>query len=278
MTLSDFQTQEGFFAIAPFDHRGSLARSLKFDLSNSDDVERFISLKSLFMRTLSSHVSAVLTDPEYGLASLRDKAEGTGLFLSLEASSYDSNPDEMTTLLPHFGIQGAKSHQSGAKLLIYLHPRSHTYRQKLDLIEDLATQAQRTGVILLIEPIIYELPGETDWKVSGDEVWTKMYLEVCQAVAPHCDILKVAYPGSPEACRQISQMHRSWILLSRGMNFTDFVACFKIAVSMGCRGYAAGRAVWQEITKIKENKWEDFLKHTAVLRLEELNKILREQK
>jgi hypothetical protein len=61
MTVNDFQTTDGFFTIAPFDHRGSLAESLRLDLSRIEDANVFLMLKHLFMKTLSPYVSTGLT-------------------------------------------------------------------------------------------------------------------------------------------------------------------------------------------------------------------------
>jgi tagatose 1,6-diphosphate aldolase len=106
MTLADFQTTDGLFTIAPFDHRGSLAKSLHLDLQDSAARAKFLELKKLFMSELSPHVSAVLTDPDIGIETLELKFAKTGLFLSLEESGYGDDPNSMTRLKPNWGIDG----------------------------------------------------------------------------------------------------------------------------------------------------------------------------
>lgn len=278
MNLSDFQTSDGLFTIAPFDHRGSLAKSLNLDLKDEKTKQIFLNLKTLFMKILSPHVSAVLTDPEYGLQTLGEKAPDTGLFLSLEKSGYTDDHESMTELYPNWGIDGVKKNNAGAKLLVYCNPGSATIQAKYDLIKKLSDEAKQKEVVFLVEPVLYPLPTSLPggaWK-EWDEAWIEAHLDVCQNIAPYCDILKVQYPGSAEACASVTRMHPNWILLSRGVEYDDFARLLKDSVQHGCRGFAAGRAVWQELTKIDPKGWEKFLEKTSVKRLVELTKILRD--
>ncbi len=274
MTLSDFQNSNGLFTIAPFDHRGSLAKSLNLDLKEKKSKELFSQLKHLFMKTLSPHVSAVLTDPEYGLETIKDKAEAAGLFLSLEKSGYSEDHEDMTELYPNWGIDAVLSHNAGAKLLVYCNPEGKNQQAKYDLIKRLYDEARQKGVVFLVEPVLYSLPGK-EWK-EWDEVWVESHLEVCENIAPFCDILKIQYPGTAEACARVTRMHPNWILLSRGVEYDDFSRLLKDSVQNGCRGFAAGRAVWQELTKLPPEKWENFLATTSVERLKSLTKIMDE--
>lgn len=275
MNLTSFQTSDGWFTIAPFDHRGSLATSLKLDLSNQLDREKFLHIKHLFMRILSPHVSAVLTDPEYGIRTLDDKAAHCGLFLSLEESGYSSDKDAMTILRSDWGVAGVKKHTAGAKLLVYVNPKSSTADAKLKLIESVANECSLAQVPFLLEPVLYPLEQSPLWEKEGDEQWIATHLEVCKTMAPFCDILKIQYPGSQDACAKVSLLHPNWILLSRGAAFETFTDYLTTAARQGCKGFAAGRAVWQEIEKLDANEWEEFLVNTAVPRLLELNQILR---
>lgn len=275
MTLSQFQTQDGLFEIAPFDHRSSLATSLALDLSKADDQKTFLHLKHLFMKTLSPHVSAVLTDPEYGIKTLKDKAVKCGLFLSLEASGYGDDRNAPTTLLPNWGIDGVKSHDAGAKLLVYYNPQSKTASEKLELVKTLSDEAHRKNVVFLVEPVLYPLKKNTLWEHEWDDAWVQTHLEMCSVFAPFCDILKIQYPGNAQACARVTRMHPQWILLSRGITYDEFVPYLTVAVRQGCRGYAAGRAVWQELTTLPSQAWEKFLASTAVNRLHELSSVLR---
>ncbi len=275
MNLTSFQTSDGWFTIAPFDHRGSLATSLKLDLSNQLDREKFLHIKQLFMRILSPHVSAVLTDPEYGIRTLDDKAANCGLFLSLEESGYSSDKDAMTILRSDWGVAGVKKHAAGAKLLVYVNPTSSTADAKLKLIESVANECSLAQVPFLLEPVLYPLEQSPLWEKEGDEQWIATHLEVCKTMAPFCDILKIQYPGSQDACAKVSSLHPNWILLSRGAAFETFTDYLTTAARQGCKGFAAGRAVWQEIEELDAREWEGFLRTTAVPRLLELSQILR---
>jgi tagatose-1,6-bisphosphate aldolase len=276
MQLSDFQTPQGFFTIAPFDHRASLAQTLHLDLAKSEDQEKFIELKRLFISIFSPHVSAVLTDPDFGIKTLADKAANCGLFLSLEESGYSGDHDAMTVIKKEWGVDQIKEHGGGAKLLVYFNPQSKTAAEKLELVRKLFVECKDKEVVFLVEPVLYSLPDQKQWQTEMDAQWTQVYLEVCRSFAPFCDILKIQYPGSQEACKEVSTFHSNWILLSRGVDFETFCTYLTTAVRQGCNGYAAGRAVWQEIsgwTTVAE--WKTFLETTAVERLKKLNEIIK---
>lgn len=275
MTLSDFQTPDGWFTIAPFDHRASLAESLHLDLNNLEHQQKFLELKRLFIKIFSPHISAVLTDPEYGIKTLGDKDPDCGLFLSLEESGYSGDHDALTTLKPNWGVDGVKSYNAGAKLLVYYNPRSSSASQKLDLVKQLAEECKNKQVAFLVEPVLHSLPGVRQWIEEGDQDWIELHLSVCQAIAPYSDILKIQYPGNAEACQAISRFHKNWILLSRGARYETFTGYMTIAARNGSKGYAAGRAVWQEITTLDSSQWEQFLQTTAVDRLNALTRILQ---
>lgn len=275
MNLTSFQTSDGWFTIAPFDHRGSLATALKLDLKTQLDREKFLHIKHLFMQILSPHVSAVLTDPEYGISTLHDKDPQCGLFLSLEESGYSSDKDAMTILRSNWGVSGVKQHSAGAKLLVYINPKSSTADAKLALIESVANDCATAQVPFLVEPVLYALDDSPLWEKEGDESWIATHLQVCEQIAPFCDILKIQYPGSQAACATVSTLHPNWILLSRGAAFDIFKEYLRTAARQGCKGFAAGRAVWQEIEDLDAREWEGFLRTTAVPRLQELIRILR---
>jgi tagatose-1,6-bisphosphate aldolase len=270
MTLADFQTPDGFFAIAPFDHRSSLAQSLKLDLKKPEHAALFLRLKHLFMKILSPHVSAVLTDPEYGIQTIGDKADTAGLFLSIEESGYSGDHEAMTSLKPNWGIDGVKAHGAGAKLLLYYNPAAPNAKDKVALVSQLFDEAKSKEVIFLVEPVLYATSGKKLWGEEWDPLWIQTHLEVCETFAPLCDILKVQYPGSPEACAAVTRMHPNWLLLSRGVDYGQFLVFLKTALAQGCRGFAAGRAIWRELTMLPSEEWEKFLQTTAVDRLEEL--------
>ena len=275
MDLSQFQTPNGFFAIAAFDHRASLAHSLDLNLQNSEHVSKFMTLKRLFMRVLSPHVSAVLTDPEYGIETLAEKAATAGLFLSLEESGYEGDKNAMTTLRDNWGIDGVKGKNAGAKLLMYFNSKSDTANQKISLAQQLYQEAHDKKVPLFIEPLLHEMDGAKQWDKVGDDYWIDAHLDMCRSFAPLCDILKIQYPGNTVACEEVSIVHENWVLLSRGDQYELFQSHLKDAMAVGCKGFAAGRAVWQELTTLKtEAEWEAFLSTTVIERLAELEKLL----
>ncbi len=276
MNLADFSTPDGLFSIAPFDHRASLAESMHLDLTKSEDQATFLELKKMFMHVFSPHVSAVLTDPEYGIKTLSEKQGNCGVFLSLEESGYSGDHDAMTSLKSEWGVDGVRENGAGAKLLVYFNPKSSTSQQKLDLVRKLFVECKDKEVVFLVEPVLYEVAGAKLWEKEMDAEWSRVYVDVCRQFAPFCDILKIQYPGNQEACSEISTFHDNWILLSRGVSFDTFCTYLSTARRQGAKGYAAGRAVWQELSTLSgKEEWQRFLETTGVTRIQKLNEILK---
>jgi tagatose-1,6-bisphosphate aldolase len=65
-----------------------------------------------------------------------------------------------------------------------------------------------------------------------------------------------------------------WILLTRGENFHIFKHQLEIATDYGCQGFLAGRALWQELGKYKDEEKIKFLTETVVERFKRISEIV----
>jgi tagatose-1,6-bisphosphate aldolase len=60
-------------------------------------------------------------------------------------------------------------------------------------------------------------------------------------------LLKLPYPGSADACDEVSAIATTpWAMLSGGGSFDDFAEQLTVAVAHGCAGFMVGRALWGE--------------------------------
>lgn len=286
MQLSQLQTHNGKFTIAAFDHRSSLAETLGINVNSEEGVAQFIQIKQLFMDVFSPMASAVLTDPVYGKFTVDRKADKAGLLMSLEESGYEGGKGVVPPLLDNWGVLGVKGYNSAAKLLLYFNPQENTAEAKTDLVKRIFEETQKEEIPFLLEPVLYPVENEESFKKS----WKAIQQETTEIFDGVCDVLKIEFPGlyenndgdKSQACRVISEYagQTPWIILSRGMGYSEFKEAVAISLEAGGKGFAVGRAVWQEIDQFsiaKTGDWEksigeieNFLKTTGVERMQEL--------
>lgn len=80
----------GVIAAMAMDQRGSLRCSLEKATGRAIAAAELQSFKALVTDILSSHASAVLLDPEYGLEAIACRPTGAGVLLAYEQSGYDN--------------------------------------------------------------------------------------------------------------------------------------------------------------------------------------------
>ena len=275
MTLSSIRTASGMFEIAPFDHRGSLATALGIDLKTAAGKKTLTQLKTMFMQAFSPYCSGVLVDPEYGYSSIEYKADKCGLILTLESSGYSDEKTDVPVLMQNWGVEAIKNNYAVAKLLVYYNPQEPNAQDKRKLVMELGDSCRRQGVAFLVEPVVFSLNPKAELTQAE---FQEAQLQTCQELQPHCDILKLQYPGDALACATMTaEMDVPWILLSRGLHYDEFKEALNVSLENGCKGFAAGRSIWQEISEHKNEDGtlnmvavQQFLETTATDRLKEL--------
>src|SRR5438105_2857755 len=132
----------GIIAALAIDQRGAL-RSLMAKAKGVEPEaipsEMLAEFKEAVSRILTSHASAILLDPEFGLVASRQRAKNAGLLLAYEQTGYDKTvPGRLPRLLE--GFSAAKLRTLGAdaiKVLLYYSPFSASAinAQKLAWVE-----------------------------------------------------------------------------------------------------------------------------------------------
>ena len=106
-------------------------------------------------KVLTPHASAILLDPEFGLAAAKARAKNAGLLLAYEESGYDNTqPGRLPDLLPHVSVKRIVDWGADAvKILIYYTPFDDAAGQRH---QARLHRAHRRGVRDLRDPV---LPG-----------------------------------------------------------------------------------------------------------------------
>src|SRR5579863_1635333 len=125
--MKALSTKDGIIAAAAMDQRGSLQKSL----ASAKGVDRkavtpemMSEFKTIVVRVLTPHASAILLDPEFGLDAAKARSTNAGLLLAYEESGYDNTKQgRLPDLLPHLSVKRIVDMGANAvKILIYYSP------------------------------------------------------------------------------------------------------------------------------------------------------------
>lgn len=135
--------------------------------------------------------------------------------------------------------------------------------------QEIIDDCPREGIPAVIENLIYAMPGT---ELSAPERETAIIESARVLNDLDIDLLKLEYPGSPEACRRLaSVLTRPWAVLSAGVPFDEFQDVLRIAFDEGgAAGFIAGRSVWREAVSLDGPARQDFLTNVAKPRLDKL--------
>ena len=272
----------GRFAVLAIDHRDSLRAVLAPDDPDLVVADDITDLKRELVGTLAEGATGVMLEPEYSIPQLLDGTlpVGVGFTAALEAQGYAADPEASATkILDGWSVEAAAAcGASAAKLLIFYRPdRAHAGAQERVAAEILA-ECRRVGIPLVLEPLFY---GLDDPRARRELVIETV--ERFAAMDPH--LLKLPFPVDPAhepdrgvwaaACAEISERcHMPWTLLSGGGSYRSYRDQVETAVSEGCSGFMAGRALWGEAALAPPAERARIIAEVVAPRLAELRSLL----
>jgi tagatose-1,6-bisphosphate aldolase len=280
-TLADIALHNGVFAIIAMDQRNTLKRMFKaVDIDASEEDLR--AAKADVARALTPAASAILLDPTYGVPAVTEAhalAPGCGLLVAAEPAIRNSyNGEPRTHRDPELNASWVAAQGGDAvKFLVQLRadrsiPASgepDLVREVLDVCREITTDCNSADLPSVIENLVYELPGE---QLSGKAREDAIIAAAVALDDLDIDLLKLEYPGSPEACRRLADaLHRPWAVLSAGVAFEQFSDVLRIAFDEGgASGFIAGRSIWRESLPLNGMERQRFLDSVARPRLDDL--------
>jgi tagatose 1,6-diphosphate aldolase/sulfofructosephosphate aldolase len=285
-TLDDIATDSHVFSIIAMDQRNTLRRMFTaVGLEASDDDLR--TAKADVARVLTPAATGLLSDPTYGVPAIAQAnalAANCGLLIAAEPSERRSFQGEPRTHRdPGLNAQWLLD-QGGDAYKFFIQLRADRpvpgpgepdlVAEALAVCEEIIRDCRAVGVPVVIENLIYQLPGE---ELSG-QVRENAIIEAARALNDlDIDLLKLEYPGSPEGCRRLAEiLDRPWAVLSAGVPFDQFTDIIQIATEEGgASGFIAGRSVWREFVSLTGREREQFLSSVALPRLERLIDVAR---
>lgn len=285
--LQQLGNARGIFTLLALDHRRSLRRALNPAAPQAVPNEALVQLKLRLTRVLAPHASGILLDPLYGAAQAIGQGAlpgDVGLIVSLEQAGYEgSETARRTALIPNWDAGKARRMgASAAKLRLHYRPDAATARQQEDLVAEVGESCRIHDIPLLLEPVSYSLDPTAP---KGSATFARqrpliVYDSARWLVPLGVDLLAAEFPvnlqyESPEQalshCLRLSDaLAIPWVLLSGAVDYDLFRRQVEIACRGGASGFLAGRVVWQEVTRLRHEEWDDFASTVALERLQTL--------
>jgi tagatose 1,6-diphosphate aldolase len=233
--------------------------------------------KTIVVKVLTPHASAILLDPEYGLTAAQARAKNAGLLLAYEESGYDNTqPGRLPDLLPHVSAQRLVDWGADAvKILLYYTPfeDSQVNDIKHAFIERIGAECQACDIPFFLEFVGYDPKGGDekgfDYAKQKPVIVTRS-MEEFSKPQYKVDVLKVevpinanfvegssVYKGQKAYSRQEALDHfrhaaavakKPFIYLSAGVSNAQFVESLRMAAEAGTdySGVLCGRATWKD--------------------------------
>lgn len=283
--LDAIATSEGTFAVLAMDQRGTLKRMLAaVDRDGLPDSE-LVAMKRDMIASLAGSASAFLIDPTYGLPAAREveTSEPFGVLLAAEPASRGSHLGEPEVALDP--VQDAAwVRDSGAHAMKFLaqvradRPVGEDGRdltgEARSALKVLIDDCAASGVPSVVENLIYPLRGEAPLspEAKADAIIGAAVL--IDELRP--SLLKLEYPGSPEACRRLAEsLTVPWAVLSAGVSSDEFAQVLRVSCDEGgASGFIAGRAIWKETVSMDHDERVAFLSETGRRRMDEYTSII----
>ncbi len=290
--LQQLSNPDGIFSMCAMDHRGSLKTLIAQRRTGEVTYEQMVEFKIELCQWLAPHSTAILLDPDYGLAQCIAAGVvpgSVGLLVSAEASGYLGTPQRRTTTLQQ-GWTAAKMRRSGVsgtKLLLHYRPDlADVAAQQRAVVKTLAEDCTRHDLTCIVEPRIYPIEGEVEHSPDYNRRRPDLVIQTAKDITGlPVDILKSDFPAGLDAtkderatldiCRKLDDASRApWVVLSAGVDFDSFCQQVKLACQAGASGFLGGRAVWQEAARMADKKDRaKFLSTVAADRMKRLTEI-----
>lgn len=274
----------GFMMVVACDQRGGMRKVL----ADTPEAQKAIGINILgdtkadITTYLANKATCVLLDATCAVPAVVDQgvlARDTGLLIGLDDSGWDIDANGYRKSIMTPGITARRVRElggTGAKLMVYLRPDVETANEyNLQIIRDCVADFAAEDLFLVVEILTYQLDGESD------EAYQAAFPDLIvgcarMALALGSKVLKLPYPGTAEACAQITALCDGvpWAVLSAGVDHETFVGQVATAMDNGASGVIAGRALWKDCISLDRAVSADRLENIASARLREIQSIL----
>lgn len=277
--LESVSDSRGVIAALAIDQRDALRKLFSAELKIEKHAvprEQLEEFKSIVVRALSPHASAVLLEPEYGLPAAAHRASSSGLLMAYEVSGYDPNvPGRIPRLLEGWSVR--RLLDAGAdciKVLLYyaLSDAPEIIDGKRAWVERVGWECAGSDVPFFLEIVPYQAGVDEqspEFARSKPDILTSAMKEFSQS-RYRVDVLKVGVPvtmayvqGSSafggtfvhnrtqalDLFRRVAEATtKPFLFLSAGVSNRAFNEALELASEAGVHfcGVLCGRANWKD--------------------------------
>jgi tagatose 1,6-diphosphate aldolase len=231
---------------------------------------------------LARHAGCVLLDPVCAVPAIVDEGvlhRSTALLIGLDASGYGTSSGGFRISRMVDGVTARRVRElggTGGKVMVYLRPdREGADGENLATLRRVIEDFAAEDLLLVVEFLTYPLDGEDD---HASRVPDLVLGGVRHCLDLGAKVLKIPYPGTPEACARVTEMAGDvpWAVLSAGVDHATFLSQVRTAVAHGARGVIAGRSLWKDCISLDRAVTRERLERIAVPRLGEIQGTMRE--
>ncbi len=277
--LESVSDSRGVIGALAIDQRDALRSLFSAELKIEKQAvprEQLEEFKSIIVRVLSPHATAVLLEPEYGLPAASQRASSAGLLMAYEVSGYDPNvPGRLPRLLEGWSVR--RLVEAGAhciKVLLYyaLTDAPEIMDRKRAWVERVGWECYGVDVPFFLEIVPYQSGVDEqspEFARCKPSILTSAMQEFSQP--QYCvDVLKVGVPvtmayiqGSSasdgpfvhsradalELFRRAAEVTaKPFLFLSAGVSNRTFNEALELASEAGVHfcGVLCGRATWKD--------------------------------
>lgn len=276
--------ENGLMMVVACDQRGGMRKVLAdaAEAQKAIDEATLGVVKAGIVQHLANKASCVLLDAVCAVPDVVDDGvlgRDTGLLIGLDASGWDLDAKgyRISKLVP--GVTARRVRElggTGAKLMVYLRPDTpEANTVNLDIIRDCIADFANEDLLLVVEILTYQLDGESDADYAA--AFPGLIVDSARiSVELGAKVLKLPYPGTPEACAEITALCGDipWAVLSAGVDHSTFIGQVEIAMQNGASGVIAGRALWKDCISLDGDTRREKLENIASARLREIQKVL----
>jgi tagatose 1,6-diphosphate aldolase len=262
--LSD---SRGIFYITAMDQRNSM-RGL-VDAAHPDQVTpaQLSDIKMALAAALSPHSTAVLLDPQYGVAQAVSSGAlnaHVGLIVTLEADRPRRVGQGIITQIAP-GLSAGKIQRMGGdavKLLVRYRPDlPDAAVENRAVIEEVSEQCRAFDIPFVLEPTAYALDGESKEDLARKK--PSLVVQTAKELSRYCDLYKAEFPDDltyekdeaalNQHCQELNDASVvPWVILSAGADMGPFSKMVEVACQNGASGFLAGRAIWKNFVAIPD--------------------------
>ena len=272
-SLDALARDTGTFLMVAMDQRESL-RTMLADRGHDPTDERMARFKVAVARELAPHASGFLMDRYYGLDQVASLVPPScGLILAVDALVQEpGGPVEDTALDIDADVPAAKTVGSVALKLLVIWRDDDRRPQRVELARSFIELAAEHGLLSVLEPVV---------RVADDEREEAIVTAALELGSLRPSLYKCQVPlagrGDPavitrHARRVDDALQCPWVVLSQGVDPTDFPSAVEAVCKAGASGVLAGRAIWTSALAAEDPT--ELLRSESVPRLEELGAIV----